>query len=143
LQPLVEQLQHQREQQEIREQVSSEITAFFEENPDAAPHRQVLGALMQHMETGDPRLAWAELRVSAAQNGWDLSKPLGPQAQATKQRQNGGAPTRDGNSRTVPDMTGRGGGGTGDGRIPAGSLGVASKDDSWDDIVSSVTGITP
>jgi hypothetical protein len=142
LQPLIEQLQHAREMNTVREQVSNEITAFFEENPEAAPHRPVLGALMQHMDTGDPRLAWAELRVSAAQNGWDLSKPLGPQAQATKQRQNG-APTRDGNSRTVPDMTGRGGGGTGDGRVPAGSLGAASKDDSWDDIVESSLGFRP
>lgn len=140
LQPLIEQLQHARELDDVRDQVSNEITAFFEENPEAAPHRPILGALMQHMDTGDPRIAWAELRVSAAQNGWDLNKPLGPQAQATRQR---GAPTRDGNSRTVPDMTGRGGSGTGDGRIPAGSLGIANKDDSWDDIVGSSLGFRP
>lgn len=139
LQPLIDQLQEAHETNEIRDQVANDIAVFFEEHPDAAQHRPVIGALMQKMDTGDPKLAWAELRVSAAQNGWDLTKPLGPQAQATRQRN--GAPTRDGNSRTVPDMTGRGGGGGGNGAtVRAGALGAAGKDDSWDDIVGDALG---
>lgn len=140
LQPLIDQLNQAKELDEVRDQVRNEQAAFFEEFPDATQHRQVLGALMQHMDTGDPRLAWAELRVSAAQNGWDLTKPLGPQAEATRQRR---APTSDGNSRTVPDMTGRGGGGGNGSVVRAGALGAASKDDSWDDIVAESIGFRP
>lgn len=143
LQPLIDQLNHSRETSELREQVNTEITAFFEEHPDAEQHRPILGALMQKMDVGDPRLAWAELRVEAAKNGWDLTKNLVPQAQASVARRGNGAPTRDGNSRTVPDMTGRGGGGNGGSRVEAGSRDAASKDDSWDDIVAGSLGFRP
>lgn len=142
LSPLLEQVQQAREIDEVREQVNNDITAFFQEHPNAVQHRPVLGALMQKLDIGDPREAWLTLREQAVIHGWDLNRPLVDQAQATV-RQRNGAPTSDGNSRTVPDMTGRGGGGGNGSTVRAGALGAASKDDSWDDIVASSIGFRP
>lgn len=136
--PLLEGLQQQRENAEIREQIQNEITAFFEEFPAAEMHRPVLGALMA--KTGyNPREAWFALRAEAAASGWDLTKPLPEQARASygNGTGNGAAPTGGGRTRVLPDMNGRGaGGGSRQARtVRAGSREVASTETSYDSII--------
>jgi hypothetical protein len=139
--PLLSNIEQQREDAEIRDQVQTEITAFFEEFPTAEMHRPVLGAIMQ--KTGyTPREAWFAVQAEAAKAGWDLTKPLPGQAQASHGNGagNGAASTGVGRTRNLPDMSGRGaGGGTRNARtVRAGSREVAGVDTSYDDIISDV-----
>lgn len=139
--PLLSNVEQQRENEEIREQVQNDIAAFFQEFPAAEMHRPVLGALMA--KSGyNPREAWFALRAEAATSGWDLTKPLPEQARASHGNGtgNGAASTGGGRTRVLPDMSGRGAGGGSRGAqtVRAGSREVANVDTSYDDIIGDV-----
>jgi hypothetical protein len=139
--PLLSNIEQQRENAEIRDAVQTEITAFFEEFPTAEMHRPVLGMIMQ--KTGyTPREAWFAVQTEAAKAGWDLTKPLPAQANASHGNGagNGAASTGVGRTRNLPDMSGRGaGGGTRNARtVRAGSREVADVGTSYDDIIADV-----
>lgn len=133
-QPVVENIQRERELAEARDAVNVELNAFYEQFPEARQHSQFIGKIMEQYDL-DHRMAYAELRVAAAQHGWDLSKPLAPQANATRAAQ-GRAPNGDGTPR-LPAMNGRGNPG-GDRTVKAGSRGLAGPETSYDDIIHGV-----
>jgi hypothetical protein len=133
-QPFVQNQQQERELQEARDAASSALSEFYEEFPDAPTHAGAIAAIMD-AKGWDVRASYFALKAHAVQNGWDFSKPLQPQAQATMQ--NGtrrAAPTSGGNSR-LPPMTGRAGGGS---TVEAGSRAPANADASWDSIIGDV-----
>lgn len=141
-QPFVERLQEQREEAELSSQVHQDIAAFFDEFPDSEQHRPVLGAIMA--QTGwNPREAWFALQAEGAKQGWDMTQPLSPQAQRTTGNGRGAAPTGRGNNPRIPSMNGRGGGGSGEARVRAGSLEAANADASWDDIIRDTIDTLP
>lgn len=128
-QVFVRNAQSEQENAEIRERVTQDIEAFFEDFPGSRMHRQALGAIMQH--TGDtPKEAWFRLRAEAAQHGWDLNRPLAEQAQSTRSASPNGGGNR---QPRIPSFNGRGNGTQRS--VPSGSLEIAGADDSWDKII--------
>lgn len=135
--PFVQNSEQQRELENMRSEAAQQLSEFYEEFPHAQQHAGVLADIMER--TGySMREALFALQASAAQHGWDMSKPLQPQAAATQQRAGGNSdrrPTGAGNQR-LPAMNGRdsGNGST----VRAGSRAPAAADSSWDSIIADV-----
>lgn len=77
------------EQQRIIQEATETRNAFLANNPDAAIHEPFIVALLDK-DPGKPLLeVYAEFKAAALANGYDWSKPLGPQIQARIQQQSG------------------------------------------------------
>jgi len=132
-QPIVENTRQQAEQQQMYEEARAQLSEFYEEFPQSRPHAAVIANIMGERNLS-MREAWAELRVAAAENGWDLNKDLVSQAQATLERSKN--PTGGGrNQQRLPDLNGRG---TVNGTVSARQRRMADVDDSYDSILNGV-----
>lgn len=128
-QPFIDNLQQQKQVDEWSQQAQEEVNQFYEDFPQARMHNGIVAAIMERTG-GSMREAWAELRVAAAQHGWDLSKDLQQQAQATVARNPTGG--RGNNQQRLPAMNGRA---NVNGSVPANRRQLANVDDDWESIV--------
>lgn len=132
-QPIVENTKAEAERRELMAQAQEALNEFYEEFPSSRPHAAIIANIMGERNLS-MREAWAELRVAAAENGWDLNKDLVAQARATVERRQ--HPTGGGrNQRQLPTLGGRG---SVNGTVTAGSRRIAGVDESYDDILNGV-----
>lgn len=88
--PVLQSFQQQQQQEQQRldqeRQAQEQANAFLQQYPDAATHEDAIATLMQKHQLS-PTDAYLQLRVYAAENGLDWSKPLAPQVKQKQQPQ--------------------------------------------------------
>lgn len=133
LQPLIQQINSTREQQEQNEAAMTEYYSFMEEFPDAAPHQMSIANVMRdHNMTH--REAYFALRALAASKQLDWSLDLAPQLAKLAKSPNGQAsPPGSGQDRALPPM--RGGRNDTGATTRAGARDGGTGEESWDHLL--------
>lgn len=84
----------EQRQEQILEDVKEKVQTFFKDNPDAVLHEGVIAAVLEKHPDATLEDAYLAVKTQAIEQGFDWSKPLGPQVEARKQQQTQQQPTQ-------------------------------------------------
>ncbi len=130
LQEAKQSAEQQRRETGYQQQAVQEVERFFDKHENSRVHAQVIDNLLGKREGMSPEDAYYELKVFAAQNGLDFSKPLAPQMQANVRA----TPGNRQQTRTVTRPMANGSGARRQTALPEAESLEANA--SWSDIIS-------
>lgn len=82
-------------QEQIAQEVKTEVDSFFAANPDARIHEGFIAAVMEKHPEASLNDAYLAVKTQALEKGFDWSKDLGPQVQAYQAGQQGQQPQQE------------------------------------------------
>ena len=130
--PVLNQAQAQTEMERVSQEAQRNYDAFMSEFPDAAVQQREIAAVM-NAKGLNPREAYYAVRAWCVENGYDWTKPLGPQ-HAAKQQQAAGNTNQGRSTQPRVPLTGRSVGGPVNNGVKV-QRSPAGVNDSWDTIV--------
>ncbi len=130
LQEAKQSAERQTRETQFQQQAVQEVERFFDKHENSRVHAQVIDNLLGKREGMSPEDAYYELKVFAAQNGLDFSKPLAPQMQANVRA----TPGNRQQTRTVTRPMANGSGARRQTALPEAESLEANA--SWSDIIS-------
>jgi hypothetical protein len=81
LAPITQEHQQRQQQLEVQNKVANEYNAFISNFPDAKVHEPLIARMLAQSPSLSLNDAYYQLRLAVTQQGFDWSKPLGPQLQ--------------------------------------------------------------
>lgn len=88
--PVRGEFEQRQEQQRGRAEAQEMLVNFYAKEPDAQTHEPLINGILQRYPDETLETAWLKVKLHAAQNGLDLSKPLNMNQRREQQQQGNG-----------------------------------------------------
>lgn len=139
LQPITEAQRRQQAEEQRQQEGQQAYQQFVATHPNADVHMSLISDYVSRNPNLSAESAYYEIKMFAAQNGLDFSKPLGPQVAQTRQQQTTQQQQQQQQNMPLPNGAGMNTGFDGGigGQQPANSNASSGANDDWDSIIST------